>query len=262
MTGESSIRTLDEILSASRVTDPAARDLIARAYAFAERAHHGQKRYSGDPYFTHVSAVAFTLAEMGMDSSTIAAGLLHDTVEDAKVSDEDIEREFGTDIRHLVDGVTKLGKLKYRGLERHVESLRKLFVSTAKDLRVIVIKLADRLHNVSTLEFVPKEKQRRIALETLEIYAPIANRLSMGKLKGDLEDYAFRYAYPEDYERVRGLLKERSKDTERRLEKVYRGIQVELAKAGIENVHGEFRIKRTYSLFKKLSKYDMDLDKL
>lgn len=262
MTGESPIRTLDEILSASRVTDPAARDLIARAYAFAERAHHGQKRYSGDPYFTHVSAVAFTLAEMGMDSSTIAAGLLHDTVEDAKVSDEDIEREFGTDIRHLVDGVTKLGKLKYRGLERHVESLRKLFVSTAKDLRVIVIKLADRLHNVSTLEFVPKEKQRRIALETLEIYAPIANRLSMGKLKGDLEDYAFRYAYPEDYERVRGLLKERSKDTERRLEKVYRGIQVELAKAGIENVHGEFRIKRTYSLFKKLSKYDMDLDKL
>ena len=254
-----SIRPLKDILEVMRSNDAASVELVSKAYHYAERAHHGQKRYSGAPYFVHVSAVGFTLAEMGMDATTIAAGLLHDTVEDAKVSELDIEHEFGKEIRTLVDGVTKLGKLKYRGVERHVESLRKLFISTAKDLRVIIIKLADRLHNVSTLKYVPKEKQKRIALETLEIYAPLANRLSIGRLKGQLEDYSFPFAFPEEYEKVQDLLKERVKDSEKRLEKTYRAIQVELVKNGIANVRGEFRIKRTYSLYKKLQRHEMDI---
>lgn len=236
--------------------------LVERAYHFAEHAHHGQKRYSGDPYFLHVAAVAYTLAEMGMDTASIVAGLLHDTIEDAKVSGADIEKEFGKEIYALVDGVTKLGKLKYRGVERHVESLRKLFVSTAKDLRVIIVKLADRLHNVSTLKYVPKEKQRRIALETLEIYAPIADRLSIGKLKGQLEDYAFPFAHPDLYEKTQAVIRERSRDSEKRLEKIYRAIQIELAKNGIVGVHGEYRIKRTYSLYKKLAKHDWEIGKV
>lgn len=253
--------SLEEILKIMRSKEPADTALVERAYRFAEAAHHGQKRYSGDPYFLHVAAVAYTLAEMGMDTASIAAGLLHDTVEDAQISEEDIEKEFGREIRALVDGVTKLGKLKYHGVERHVESLRKLFVSTAKDLRVIIIKLADRLHNVSTLKHVPKEKQRRIALETLEIYAPIANRLSIGKLKGQLEDYAFPFACPLEYEKTQALIRLRSKDS-KRLEKIYREIQVELAKNGIMNVRGEYRIKRTYSLFKKLIKHDWEIEKI
>ena len=256
------VTTIDKILAVMRSKEEQDITLVRHAYQFAENAHHGQKRYSGAPYFVHVSAVGHTLAEMGMDATTISAGLLHDTVEDAKVSEEDIEREFGKEIRFLVDGVTKLGKLKYRGVERHVESLRKLFISTAKDLRVIIIKLADRLHNVSTLKYVPKEKQQRIALETLEIYAPLANRLSIGKIKGQLEDFSFPFAYPKEYERVNELLRERNKENERRLEKIYRDIQVALAENGIGSVHGEFRIKRMYSLYKKLKEHGMDMSKI
>lgn len=253
---------LKDILSVMHAKSAEDVALVTRAYAFAEDAHREQKRYSGDPYFIHVAAVGYTLANMGLDPKTISAGLLHDVVEDAHVSEADIEREFGKEIRFLVDGVTKLGKLKYRGVERHVESLRKLFVSTAKDLRVIIIKLADRLHNVSTLKFVPKEKQKRIALETLEIYAPIANRLSIGKLKGELEDYSFPYAYPEEYKKVHDMLKERSDDNEKKLEKIYRSIHVELANDGIESVRGEFRVKRIYSLYKKLLRHEMDIDNI
>lgn len=256
------VKTLEEILRVMRNKKEQDKELVSKAYYFSEQAHHGQKRYSGDPYFLHVSSVGYTLAEMGMYANTIVAGLLHDTVEDARVSEADIEKEFSKEIRFLVDGVTKLGKLKYHGAERHVESLRKLFMATAKDLRVIIIKLADRLHNVSTLKHVPKEKQKRIALETLEIYAPIANRLSIGKIKGELEDYSFAFAYPEEYKKVQELIKERSRENDKRLEKVYRAIQVELAKNGIMNVHGEYRIKRTYSLYKKLLEHEMDMGKI
>ncbi len=240
----------------------ASRDLVSRAYRYAEHAHSTQQRYSGAPYFVHVSACAKTLATLGLDAPTIAAGLLHDVLEDAQVPPETIEKEFGKEILFLVDGVTKLGKLKYRGLERHAESLRKLFISTAKDVRVILIKLADRLHNMSTLAFVPPEKRQRIALETLEIYAPLANRLSMGKLKGYLEDYAFPYAYPKEFREVEALIKERSKGTEKKLMKLYRTLQKKLAEEGIIGVRGEYRVKRTYSLFRKLQKYDMDLSRI
>lgn len=256
------VKKIEEIMSIMHNRGASDVALVERAYSYAEKAHHGQKRYSGDPYFLHVSAVGYTLAEMGMDSTMIVAGLLHDVVEDANISEEDIEKEFGKEVRFLVAGVTKLGKLKYRGVERHVESLRKLFVSTAKDIRVIIIKLVDRLHNVSTLKHVPKEKQARIALETLEIYAPIANRLSIGKIKGQLEDYAFPFAFPKEYEHVHTLLKDRSKGNEKWLEKIYRDIQVALVESGITNVHGEFRVKRMFSLYKKLREHDMDISKI
>jgi len=256
------ITPLDDILSAMTDTRDVSRDLVSRAYAFAQEAHAPQKRYSGAPYFVHTSASAKTLATMGLDATTIAAGILHDVLEDAQVPHDVLEKNFGKEVVFLVDGVTKLGKLKYHGLERHAESLRKLFISTAKDVRVILIKLADRLHNMSTLEFVPAEKRQRIALETLEIYAPLANRLSMGKLKGYLEDYAFPYAYPKEYKEVQTLIKEHTKDTEKKLIKLYRTLQKKLAEEGMKGVRGEYRVKRTYSLFRKLQKYDMDLSKI
>lgn len=256
------ITPIKDIITAMREPTEKDKELITKAYKFAEEAHKEQKRYSGAVYFVHVSAVGKKLADLGMDARTIAAGLLHDTVEDAHCSEDDIEREFGGEIRHMVDGVTKLGKLKYHGLERHVESLRKLFVATSKDVRVLIIKLADRWHNISTLKYVPEAKRARIALETLEIYAPVANRLSMGKLKGELEDYAFPYAHPEEYKKVQNLITERSKDTQIRLTRVYRTLQRALAKEAIRGVRGEYRVKRTYSLYKKLEKRKWDFEKI
>ncbi|MBI2594774.1 MAG: HD domain-containing protein, partial [Candidatus Colwellbacteria bacterium] len=149
-------------------------DLISRAYEFAETAHKGQERRSGGDYFNHCLAAAEELAGWGMDETTIAACLLHDVVEDTDCTAEDVEREFGPDIRHLVDGITKLGRVKYRGVEGQTENLRKLILAMAEDLRVVFIKLADRLHNMKTLNALPPAKQERIALETMEIYAPLA----------------------------------------------------------------------------------------
>ena len=151
-------------------------ELINKAYGFAENAHLGQKRLSGDPYFVHVFETAKILAKFGMDTQTIVVGLLHDTLEDTKTTEEEIKKEFGDDILFLIKGVTKLGTLKYRGHERHVESLRKFFVAMANDLRVVIIKFADRLHNLRTLEFVPEEKRHRIAVESIEVYAPLVRQ--------------------------------------------------------------------------------------
>src|SRR3989338_2505766 len=173
-------RPLAEILAAMSSKNDADTALVTNAYNLAEEAHKDQKRYSGDPYFTHTAEVGFLLADAGLDAQAIAAGLLHDTIEDAGVKPKKIEEEFGADVLSLLEGVTKLGTLRYRGLERHTESLRKLFAATAKDIRVLIIKLMDRLHNARTLEHVPRpEKRLRIAQETLEIYAPIADRLGM-----------------------------------------------------------------------------------
>src|SRR3990167_2719692 len=166
---------------------------VEKAYECSKKAHEGKKRYSDEPYFIHPAAVAKVLAEYGMDATTIAAGLLHDTVEDGLADVETIEKEFGSEVRFLVDGVTKLGTHKYRGVERHAESLRRLLVATAEDIRVLIVKLADRYHNMQTLEHVPIDKRRRIALETLEIYAPIADRLGMGRMQRALQDLAFPY---------------------------------------------------------------------
>lgn len=244
---------------------PAAGDaaIIERAYAFAEKAHAGQKRFTGAPYVEHSFETAKNLAMFGMDRDTIIAGLLHDVLEDAHISEKELEGEFGKEVLFLVQGVTKLGKLKYRGVERHVESLRKMFIATAQDMRVLVIKLADRLHNIKTLKGHNREdKQKRIALETLEIYAPLADRLGMGKLKGELEDEAFPYVYPEEYKRVRTLLKERRTENDKYLEKFHRSLQKELAEHGMTHFHTDYRVKRLYSLYKKLNRAKGDAEKI
>lgn len=235
---------------------------IKRAYDFAEKAHADQKRASGEPYFNHVFEVSKILAGFGMDTKTIIAGLLHDTIEDTKVTEEDIEREFGEDVLFLVNGVTKLGKVKYRGEERHVESLRKFFVAMAEDARVIIIKLADRLHNVRTLEHIKPEKQKRIALETIEIHAPMANRLGMWKLKGELEDLAFPFAFPKEAREVGDLLAQKVEVDKREAGKIYTSLTNELKKHGITVSDTSYRMKGTYSLYKKLRKKDMDIDKI
>ncbi|MEK7081079.1 MAG: RelA/SpoT family protein [Patescibacteria group bacterium] len=237
-------------------------ELINKAYGFAENAHLGQKRLSGDPYFVHVFETAKILAKFGMDTQTIVVGLLHDTLEDTKTTEEEIKKEFGDDILFLIKGVTKLGTLKYRGHERHVESLRKFFVAMANDLRVVIIKFADRLHNLRTLEFVPEEKRHRIAVESIEVYAPLANRLGMGKLKGDLEDAAFPYAYPEEYKQIEEIIKERKKLYEKHLTEVSEELKKEFRKNKIKFVEINYRIKHKYSLYKKLLKYDMDIEKI
>ncbi|HET8580872.1 MAG TPA: HD domain-containing protein [Candidatus Paceibacterota bacterium] len=255
-------KTLKEIQEQMRPDDAAGRELVARAYAFSEDAHKEQQRYSGAPYFTHVSEVAYLLAVIGMDATTIAAGLLHDTIEDGCATEEGIREQFGEEVFQLVDGVTKLGTIRYHGLERHAESLRKLFAATAQDLRVLIIKLMDRLHNTRTLAFVPKEKQQRIALETLEIYAPIADRLGMSAIKRELEDNAFPFAYPEEYRQVRELLKERSVENEKRLGKIEKDMKKLLAENGIRKFKMETRKKGIYSLFRKLERKKWDITQI
>ena len=206
----------------AEMTDASPEDIafVEKAYEFSKKAHEGQTRYSGEPYFIHAAATAKILAEYDMDAITIAAGLLHDAVEDARVSREEIEKEFGNELLFIVDGVTKLGTHKYRGAERHAESLRRLLVATASDIRVLIVKLADRFHNMQTLEHVPEHKRRRIALETLEIYAPIADRLGMGKMKRDLEDLAFPYVDPDAANHTAEMRKLKTQETESVLAKV------------------------------------------
>ena len=241
---------------------PEDEELIQKAADFAEKAHEGQKRMSGEPYFVHVFETAKTLANLGMDVKTISAGLLHDTLEDAKTTEKELEKEFGKEIVFLVNGVTKLGKLKYRGHERHVESLRKFFVAMANDLRVVIIKFADRLHNLRTLKYVREDKRKRIALESLEVYAPLANRLGMGKLKGEIEDAAFPYVYPKEYEQVEEIIKEKKESYKKYLTEVYEELEKELNKNKIKFVEMDYRIKHKYSLYKKLKRYDMDIEKI
>jgi GTP pyrophosphokinase len=236
--------------------------LIRKAYVFGERAHEGQKRLSGEPYFNHSFEVSKTLVKLGMDTQTVAAGLLHDVLEDTKVTEEEIQKEFGDDILFLVKGVTKLGTLKYRGHERHVESLRKFFVAMANDLRVVIIKFADRLHNLQTIEFVREDKRQRIAMESIEVYAPLANRLGMGKLKGKIEDAAFPYAYPEEYKQVGEIITEKKETYKKNLDEVREKLEKELKKNKIKVAEIDYRIKHKYSLYKKLLRHDMDMEKI
>jgi GTP pyrophosphokinase len=236
--------------------------LIKKAYDFAEKAHEGQKRLSGEPYFIHALETAKTLVKLRMDTQTILAGLLHDVLEDTKTSEKTIEDEFGSEVLFLIKGVTKLGTLKYRGHQRHVESLRKFFFAMANDIRVVIIKFADRLHNLRTLEFIPEEKRERIAMESIEVYAPLANRLGMGKLRGEIEDAAFPYVYPKEYAQIEELIKERKESYEKNLGEVKKELEKELRKNHIKVVEINYRLKHKYSLWKKLMKRDMDMDKV
>ncbi len=238
------------------------RDLVFRAFNFAESAHQNQKRFSGEPYFVHVYETAKTLADLGMSSITISASLLHDCLEDGKAEEREIEEIFGKEILFLVKGTTKLGKIKYRGVQRHNESLRKLFVAVSQDIRVIIIKLADRLHNMRTLNYVPDHKRHRIAAETLEIYAPIAYRLGIRRLNRELEDLAFPFVYPDEYEKTKELSKIRAKEDQARLEKFQRAVKKILVKEGMTDFSVHYRLKTLYSLFRKLERKNWNIEKI
>lgn len=248
----------------AQMTNPTPEEvaMLQKAYIFAEQAHKGHARYSGEPYMLHPAAVAKHLAELGMDAPTITAGLLHDTVEDAEVTEKAIEEAFGEEVRFLVEGVTKLGKHKYRGAERHAESLRRLLVATSADVRVLIIKLCDRYHNMTTLEHVPAHKQARIALETLDIYAPLADRLGMGRIKSDLEDLSFPAIDPDAYQHAVEVRKLKSKETEQGLTRVQKELQRELVRKGIKDFNTEIRIKGLWSLHQKLKRKGDDITRI
>lgn len=237
-------------------------EIVSRAWDFALKAHKGQKRLSGEDYIIHPLSTAYTLARIGLDAPTVAAALLHDVADDTPITIQDIEKEFGKEIAFLVNGVTKLGKIKYRGKTRQIENLRKMFLAMAEDIRVILIKIADRLHNMETLSAVPERKYQRIALETLEIYAPLANRLGMGELKGRLEDLAFPYVYPEEYRWLMDNVKERYEERKKYLKKVEPILEEILLKEQIVPVEINSRAKHYFSLYRKLIKNDMDFDKI
>lgn len=234
--------------------------LVKKAYEASEKAHEGHLRYSGEPYFTHPAAVALTLAEYGMSAETIAAGLLHDAIEDGCLPPDNVEKEFGKEILFIINGVTKLGTHKYHGAERHAESLRRLLVATASDIRVLLVRLADRKHNMQTLDFVPEHKRRRIALETLEIYAPIADRLGMGKMKNALEDLAFPYVDSDAAKHVAEMLAIKTRETEKGLAKVQKDIVSELTKKGAPAFRTEIRMKGLWSLHQKLKRKNNDIN--
>ncbi len=227
-------------------------DMVRLAYDFAEKAHRGQMRKSGEPYIIHPVATAMILAHMRIDPNIIVAALLHDVPEDTNVTIEEIEKNFGPDIAGMIKGITKLGKLKYRGVERYIENLRKMFVAMAEDIRVMIIKFADRVHNLSTLDALPPKKKHRIALESLEIYAPIANRLGIGEFKGLLEDLSFPHILPKEYEKTEALRQTLVSEREVYLQNVMEIVKAELKNAGINvlNVHG--REKTLYSLYRKI----------
>ena len=238
------------------------KDTISRACEFAEKAHQKQLRKSGEPYFNHVFQTGINLAELNMDADTIAAGILHDVLEDTPISEKEMTKEFGEHITKLVTGVTKLGKVRYSGAERHVESLRKFFIAMSDDIRVVVIKLCDRLHNIQTLQYVSPEKQKRIALETLEIHARLADRLGMGRLKGELEDAAFPYVYPEDYKKTVELFNDLNPISDKQLEKVVRKLKEELSIFDVKIERIDSRVKHLYSLWGKLKYHKMDISKI
>ncbi|MDQ7800426.1 MAG: bifunctional (p)ppGpp synthetase/guanosine-3',5'-bis(diphosphate) 3'-pyrophosphohydrolase [Armatimonadota bacterium] len=232
-------------------------DLLRRAYAFAVRAHEGQFRRSGEPYVMHSVAVAHILADLRMDTTTVAAALLHDVPEDTPQSLEEVRREFGDEIATLVDGVTKLGKIQWRSQEeKQAENLRKMFLAMASDVRIILIKLADRLHNLRTIDVMPPEHQRRKARETLEIYAPLAKRLGIGQLQNELEDRAFAILEPEAYREIMESLREAQAQQEEVLRTIQEELYRELNRAGIrvERQHITARPKHAYSIYRKMQR--------
>jgi guanosine-3',5'-bis(diphosphate) 3'-pyrophosphohydrolase len=230
-------------------------DLLTRAYQLSAQAHRGQKRVSGDDYLSHSVAVATILAEQQMDSTTIAAALLHDVVEDSNVALDDIRRDFGAEIASLVDGLTKLSTLTFRSTaEEQAENYRKLLLSIAKDARVIIIKLADRLHNMRTLQHLDQEKQRRIALETREIYAPLAHRFGMAGVKAELEDLTFKFLEPDDYRQLARKVRAKKAERERTIERLHQPLVDELVRAGLTGFDVTGRPKHLWSIYKKMKK--------
>src|SRR6516164_7509859 len=253
-------RDLMKRMQANRPTDDL--ELVKKAYDYSLHVHSGQTRASGEPYLVHPLEVALVLAEMKMDPVAVAAGLLHDSVEDTSVTVTDIQHEFGEQVAHIVEGVTKISKIDFATREeQQAENLRKMMLAMVDDIRVVLIKLADRLHNMRTLEHLPPERQQKIAKETLEIYAPIAHRLGMGKIRGELEDLGFRYIDPIAYEKVKDGVDSQRKVGEAFLTRVEGVVRDKLKEAGI-TAKVESRTKRYYSIHKKLVRQHINVDQV
>ena len=236
--------------------------LILKAYNYAFSHHGDQLRKSGEPYIIHPLNVAYILAEIGLDDNTICAALLHDVVEDTEVTEEDIKNEFGEEINYLVAGVTKLSNISFASVEeQQVEDYRKMFLAMGKDIRVIIIKLADRLHNMRTLKYLKRDRQIANAKETMELYAPLANRLGLYSLKWELEDLGFKYLHPDEYhELVEGINKKRDERL-KFIEKIMNDIRVSLKKHRIDaEVTG--RAKHLYSIYRKMKRDNKTLDQI
>ncbi|PIZ24171.1 hypothetical protein COY48_04465 [Candidatus Collierbacteria bacterium CG_4_10_14_0_8_um_filter_43_86] len=249
---------IHELVKAHNLVD---KSRLAEIYLYSDVKHAGQVRQTGEAFFSHPIFVAHTLASWGLDQTSVEAALLHEITEMTDTNIKEIEKQFGVECALLVSGVTRVGQVKLRGSQDEVflENLRKMFVAMAQDIRVVIIRLADRLHNISTLGAVPISKQKRISVETLEVYAPLADRLGMGKLKGDLEDYAFPYVYPEEHEWLVLIAKPHFKYSKKNILETINRIRQQLAKHGIK-AHTEFRLKRKYSLFRKLLRPEINRD--
>ncbi len=237
--------------------------LLKKAYVFSEKAHEGQIRRSGEPYISHPLSVAGILADLKLDVDSIITGLLHDTVEDTPVTLEDVKREFGETVAILVDGVTKISQIKFRNsYEKQGENMRKMIIAMGKDVRVLLIKLCDRLHNMRTLNFMPFEKQERIALETLEIYCPLAGRLGISSLKNELEDLCFRYYRPDTYYELVQKVRKTESETMRYIEDVINMVKKELQKAQLTQYEVYGRAKHLWSVYRKMTARNIDYDQV
>ncbi len=237
-------------------------DLVGRAYDFSERAHEGQKRLSGEAFVTHCVEVARILAELHLDDTTVAAGLVHDVLEDTGTTAVDLREALGPEVAEIVDGVTKIGHIPFRSVEeRQAENYRKLLLSIAKDLRILLIKFADRLHNMRTLEFLPEEKRRRIALETREIYAPLAHRFGMAKIRWELEDLAFKFLEADAYQDLAKKIVRKRKERERLIQSVAEPLIEALAQAGVQAEIGG-RPKHLYSIYRKMVVREKPLEEI
>jgi GTP pyrophosphokinase len=257
------IRIEDIVSKVSRNHPQADLDMLRRAYFFSAREHKGQTRASGEPYLVHPLEVANILADMRLDEVSVSTGLLHDVVEDTLVDLETIRKYFGDDVTLLVDGLTKISQISNVSLEeQQAENVRKMLLAMVNDVRVVLVKLADRLHNMRTLQYLKPEKRKRISQETMDIYAPIAHRLGMGKLRGELEDLAFQHLHPEDYRELTAQLEKRRPVNEAFLKEVTGSIEEKMHESEAPYVRIEGRIKRLYSIWKKLRRQKIDLDQV
>ncbi|MBI3668135.1 MAG: bifunctional (p)ppGpp synthetase/guanosine-3',5'-bis(diphosphate) 3'-pyrophosphohydrolase, partial [Acidobacteria bacterium] len=253
-------RELEEKVCQARPKDDLS--LLRRAFEFASERHRLQKRKSGEPFMTHPVEVAHLLADMRMDTVSLATALLHDVVEDTTATLAEVEKKFGREVAHCVNGVTKLSKLDFYSPEaRQAESFRKMLLAMVNDIRVMLVKLADRLHNMRTLQFLPAEKRERIARETLEIYAPIALRLGMGKIRGELEDLAFGYLDADAFQELSRQLESKRHANEGFLEEIKKEVVAKLREAEVP-ARVEGRIKRHYAIYQKLKRQHCTLDEV
>src|SRR5687768_7668509 len=237
-------------------------EIVSRAYDYSVRAHEGQKRKSGDPYFSHPASVAAIITELKLDTASVCAGLLHDVVEDTLATTTDIEKEFGQEVAFLVDGVTKLSKINFSSKEdRQAENFRKMLVAMARDIRVLLVKLCDRLDNMRTLEFMSPDAQERIARKTMDIYAPLANRLGIARFKSELEDLSFRYLEPDAWTDLTTKVSHSKRERDKYIADVSKTLAAKLAEQGFAvDVTG--RAKHLYSIYRKMHAQQCDFDQV